>query len=89
MKKQCEICGEEKKLEKHHIDYAKNIILNICGSCHHSLHQIKNKVVPLGEKRLFTCGNCSYSWNYRGHNPYYTCCPKCHYNVNIQKQLKN
>lgn len=33
------------------------------------------------------CRNCDHKWNYKGKREFYACCPKCHYLVNIKKQI--
>lgn len=39
IKKPCEICGEVKQLQTHHISYDPEITKDICASCHGIWHR--------------------------------------------------
>jgi hypothetical protein len=34
----CKVCGENGKMEKHHLCYKENKIIRVCHSCHQKIH---------------------------------------------------
>ena len=85
----CTICGIENELQKHHIDYKKNMIIKICSRCHGKLTSIDNKIKSIennlnnNKKINIRCNKCKYSWYYGGKNPYYATCPCCLQKVKV------
>ena len=49
MKKQCEICGSRRNLEKHHISYEQQIIITTCAICNNQIKVRKLEGKPLKE----------------------------------------
>jgi len=84
----CQLCGEEKKLQEHHIDYENKIILNICSSCHTKIHSIKRVLnIKLTKPTKIKCDKCNYSWIYKGANPNFVTCPNCQRKTEIKNEL--
>jgi len=84
VKGNCQLCGKEKDLDKHHIDYNKDIILLACRNCHNHLHRIKRKIWPLAKQIDLECQKCDYKWTYKGANPFYATCPNCLIKVKVE-----
>jgi endogenous inhibitor of DNA gyrase (YacG/DUF329 family) len=38
--KKCYFCGSEKNLQKHHLDYDKNLVVYLCKDCHIKHHKL-------------------------------------------------
>jgi len=38
-KKKCAFCGSKNKLNRHHINYKKNLVVVLCSSCHGKQHR--------------------------------------------------
>jgi DNA-directed RNA polymerase subunit RPC12/RpoP len=84
MKGLCQICGIEKNIDKHHIDYDKEITLNLCRECHNQIHKLKKLIAkPLEKPTKITCYKCSHKWIYKGQNPFYVTCPNCYNKVKL------
>ena len=80
----CQLCGEEKEIDNHHVDYDKNITLKICRQCHLKIHSLKNQILtPLENPITIKCHKCNHEWTYKGRNPYYVTCPQCYNKINI------
>lgn len=39
----CQLCNQDKKLDKHHTSYEHNITIQVCRSCHKKIHCNKIK----------------------------------------------
>jgi len=60
-KKNCEMCGTQKKLQVHHLngDIAHNVqdnIMTLCGSCHTKWHWSNGKTMPRRQSDCSICG---------------------------------
>lgn len=83
----CQLCGKNKKLDKHHIDYKKSIVVNICRSCHSKIESLLKRFPrqDLQNPIKLTCKKCNHSWVYKGKNPYFATCPSCMRKVEVKK----
>ncbi len=82
----CQVCGELRKIDKHHIDYEKNLLLDVCRRCHNKIHALLNSIKkPLTKPIKLTCQRCDKEWTYKGRNPFYATCPDCKTSVKIQE----
>ncbi len=83
----CQLCGKEKeKLIKYHIDYKKNIIINLCKKCHVEIHKVISSIPRKSlDKPINLKCRCDYSWTYKGKNPFYATCPSCLRKVKIEE----
>lgn len=87
----CVICGEKRKLVKHHTHYKKDITIPICRDCHHAIHIVEkkiNKLISRDDKPIkIKCKKCKYTWNYNGISPFFATCPSCLRKVKITEEM--
>lgn len=44
MSKVCRICDSDKYVERHHLNYLKDITINVCRKCHRKIHYSKKEL---------------------------------------------
>jgi len=83
--KNCNICNvQTSRIESHHLDYERNVKIDLCVACHRQLHTMKRKIMPeLHRPIKIKCNKCEHVWSYKGQNPYYATCPQCLYKVKV------
>lgn len=69
----CAVCGSEKQLQRHHVSYEPEMIIDLCKQCHKKLHRngtgrgmdnLKRKLIPImGSTQIFDTSDIASTLN--------------------------